>query len=81
MLEMLAAFSEMERSFVRERTTAGLASARGEGTTGGRPAKLDAVAVRQARALIAAGHTMADTAKRMHASRATLYRAFEASQG
>ncbi len=81
MLGMLAVFSEMERSFIRERTTAGLASARAKGRTGGRPAKLDAVAVRQARELIAAGHTMADTAKRMHVSRATLYRAFEASQG
>ncbi|WP_420370272.1 recombinase family protein [Curtobacterium sp. L1-20] len=75
MLGMLAVFAEMERSFMQERTKAGLAAARAEGRKGGRPPKLDEVGVRQARQLIVEGHSMADTAKRMHVSRATLYRA------
>jgi DNA invertase Pin-like site-specific DNA recombinase len=80
MLGMLAVFAEMERSFIRERTVAGLAAARKQGRTGGRPQKLDVVGVRQACQLIAEGHSMADTAKRMHVSRATLYRALGASK-
>jgi DNA invertase Pin-like site-specific DNA recombinase len=37
MLQMLAVFAEMERSFISERTTAGLAAKRAQGIVGGRP--------------------------------------------
>src|SRR5690606_2726 len=41
MLGMLAVFAQMERDFIVERTVAGLASAKAQGRTGGRPPKLD----------------------------------------
>jgi len=40
MMQMLGSFAEFERSMVRERTRAGLASARDRGVKVGRPAKL-----------------------------------------
>jgi DNA invertase Pin-like site-specific DNA recombinase len=41
MMQMLGSFAEFERSMVRERTRAGLASARDRGVKVGRPAKLN----------------------------------------
>jgi DNA invertase Pin-like site-specific DNA recombinase len=41
MLQMLGAFAEFERAMLRERTKAGLESARREGRIGGRPVKLN----------------------------------------
>lgn len=41
MLQMLGAFAEFERAMLRERTKAGLESARREGRIGGRPDKLN----------------------------------------
>ena len=40
MMQMLATFAEFERAMIRERTTAGLASARAQGRIGGRRPKL-----------------------------------------
>lgn len=40
MMQMLGAFAEFERAMIRERTRAGLASARKHGRVGGRPKKL-----------------------------------------
>lgn len=40
MMQMLGAFAEFEREMIRERTSAGLASARNEGRIGGRRPKL-----------------------------------------
>ncbi|GGR34575.1 recombinase family protein [Deinococcus ruber] len=40
MMQMVGAFAEFEREIIRERTRAGLASARLEGRIGGRPHKL-----------------------------------------
>src|SRR5271155_5411357 len=37
MMQMVGAFAEFERAMLRERTKAGLESARGEGRSGGRP--------------------------------------------
>ena len=42
MMQMVGAFAEFERAMLRERTKAGLDSARREGRIGGRPAKLTA---------------------------------------
>ena len=41
MMQMVGAFAEFEREMVRERTKAGLGSARAEGRVGGRPRKLN----------------------------------------
>jgi DNA invertase Pin-like site-specific DNA recombinase len=78
MLGMLAVFAEMERNFIRERTVAGLAAARAQGRSGGRPAKLDEKDVAHARRLIDGGDSVSDVAKRLKVSRATLYRALDA---
>jgi DNA invertase Pin-like site-specific DNA recombinase len=40
MMQMIGSFAEFERAILRERTRAGLESARGEGRTGGRRPKL-----------------------------------------
>jgi DNA invertase Pin-like site-specific DNA recombinase len=42
MMQMVGSFAEFERAMIRERTRAGLASARHEGRTGGRRHKLSA---------------------------------------
>src|SRR5207302_7887795 len=39
---MMAAFAELERDIIHERTMAGLAGAKAQGRTGGRPAVMDA---------------------------------------
>jgi DNA invertase Pin-like site-specific DNA recombinase len=46
-----AALAELERSIIRERTRAGLASARARGRKGGRPKKLDDLKWRAIRSL------------------------------
>jgi DNA invertase Pin-like site-specific DNA recombinase len=41
MMQMVGAFAEFERAMLRERTKAGLESARRDGRIGGRPPKLN----------------------------------------
>jgi len=48
---LFAALAEFERGLIRERTLAGLASARARGRQGGRPPKLDAASIRQLKAM------------------------------
>lgn len=48
---LFAALAEFERNLIRERTLAGLASARARGRDGGRPPKLDAAGIRQLKAM------------------------------
>jgi len=74
MLQMLAIFAEMERSFIVERTTAGLAAAKAQGRTGGRPKALDGKRAKQAQALRDAGESPADIARTLSVSVATVYR-------
>ncbi|MBC9935502.1 MULTISPECIES: recombinase family protein [unclassified Leucobacter] len=74
MLQMLAIFAEMERSFIRERTAAGLAEAKKAGRVGGRKAALDSKQVKQAQALREAGTSVPDISKTMGVSIATVYR-------
>lgn len=78
MLGMLAVFAQMEHDFIVERTVAGLAAAKSQGRSGGRPAKLDAKDIAHARRLIDEGDSIVEVAKRLKVSRATLYRALEA---
>jgi DNA invertase Pin-like site-specific DNA recombinase len=72
LLTMLAAVAEMERDLLLERTKAGLAHARAEGKTLGRPRKT----TQKARLAIVAAHTAGTTvsalAKAYGVSRATV---------
>ncbi|GAA1523075.1 DNA invertase Pin-like site-specific DNA recombinase [Microbacterium ginsengiterrae] len=74
MLQMLAIFAEMERSFIQERTRAGLAAAKAQGRTGGRPKATDRKQVRQAQSLRDAGEPVPDIARTLGVSIATVYR-------
>jgi len=67
MLTLLAAFAEMERSFIRERTKAGLERARKEGKRIGRPPY--PFPIDKVRALLAQGKTIADTWRLLKESR------------
>jgi DNA invertase Pin-like site-specific DNA recombinase len=73
-LEM-ARYLRDRRSKNSTSTRSGLETARRAGTTGGRPAILKAETLAQARQIIANGYTMADIAKAIGVSRATLYNA------
>lgn len=74
MLQMLAIFAELERSFTRERTVAGLAAARAQGRVGGRPKKVNDAKHRQAQKLRDAGESVPDIARSLGVSVATVYR-------
>ena len=73
---VFGALAEFERDIIRERTQAGLASARVRGRKGGRPKKLDTAAkVAMARALHAdTTHSIEEICTSVGVSRATLYR-------
>ncbi|ARJ06489.1 DNA-invertase [Cnuibacter physcomitrellae] len=74
MLQMLAIFAEMERSFIQERTVAGLAAAKAQGRVGGRPRKGDTALSRKAQTLRDGGHPVPEIAKTLEVSAATIYR-------
>ena len=71
---MMAAFAELERDMIRERTMAGLAAARAQGRTGGRPTVMspDLLAAAQARHIN--GESPTQIAKALGVSRASIYR-------
>src|SRR6476469_2627210 len=73
---VFGALAEFERDIIRERTQAGLASARARGRMGGRPKKLGTpTKVAMAQALYAdKANAIADICKALGISRATLYR-------
>ncbi|WP_417233032.1 recombinase family protein [Brevundimonas sp.] len=72
---LFAALAEFERGLIRERTMAGLASARARGRTGGRPRSLTDADLIAVKALLADEQiTVAEVAKRVGISPATLYR-------
>ncbi|MEV4130401.1 recombinase family protein [Nocardia sp. NPDC049707] len=74
MLTIMAAFAQLERDTMIERTRAGLAAAAANGRKGGRPRKVDDVDAAKARDLKAKGITAPDIAKMLGCSRATVYR-------
>ena len=78
MLTIMAAFAQLERDTMIERTRAGLAAAaangRKGGRKGGRPRKVDDADAAKARQLRAKGITASDIAKMLGVSRATAYR-------
>ena len=73
---IFAALAEFERNLIRERTVAGLKSARARGRKGGRPAKLSPKEIKTIRALLkTADVPVAEIAARFGIARSTLYRA------
>lgn len=73
---VFGALAEFERELIRERTMAGLASARSRGVRMGRPKALTADQLELARTLKAGGkHSTQKIADQLGVSRSTLYRA------
>jgi DNA invertase Pin-like site-specific DNA recombinase len=72
MLTMLAAVAEMERDLLVERTQAGLARAKAEGKTLGRPSKTTDEQRRQIVVDYAAGVSVSELARRFAVSRANI---------
>ena len=72
MLTMLAAVAEMERDLLVERTQSGLARAKAEGKTLGRPSKTNEAQRRQIVADYAAGVSVSELARRFEVSRANI---------
>ncbi len=71
---MMAAFAELERDIIHERTMAGLAAARTRGKVGGRPTVMDPDKLAAARARRARGESPAQIARALGVSRASVYR-------
>ena len=71
---MMAAFAELERDMLRERTMAGLAAARAQGRVGGRPVVMDADKIAAATARRANGESPTQIAQALGVSRASIYR-------
>ena len=77
---IFGALAEFERELIRERTMAGLASARARGRTGGRPRKLDNKKIANARRLLEdPNQSVTEVAGLLGVSRTTLYRALKHS--
>ncbi len=71
---MMAAFAELERDIIHERTMAGLAAARAQGKAGGRPTVMDPDKLAAAYARRARGENPTQIAKALGISRASVYR-------
>lgn len=74
MLTVMAAFAQLERDIMIERTRAGLAAAAANGRKGGRPRKVDDSDAAKARQLKEKDIAALDIAKMLGVSRATVYR-------
>lgn len=75
MFGIFASLAEFERELIRERTIAGLMSARARGRNGGRPYKMTVPQLRLAQAAMAKrGTRVGDLCKELGISRETLYR-------
>src|SRR5437588_5627336 len=72
---IFGALAEFERDIIRDRTKAGLASARSRGRLGGRPSVMDAKKLKMARSLYADAKTqVVEICEGLGISRATFYR-------
>ncbi len=74
MMQMLGSFAEFERAMVRERTQAGLRSARAQGRSGGRQPKLTPQQRTEVVAMLTAGRSAADVTRLFRVHRATISR-------
>ncbi|MBM9839266.1 recombinase family protein [Rhodococcus hoagii] len=79
MLTIMAAFAQLERDTMIERTRAGLDAAAANGRRGGRPRKVDDAAVARAVQLRDQGLAVPDIARVLGVSRATAYRHLSAA--
>ena len=78
---IFGALAEFERAIIGERTRAGLSAAKARGRQGGRPPKLTPQDLAAARAMLAdMSFTVADVARRLGVSPATLYRHLPAAR-
>jgi len=77
---MMAAFAELERDIIHERTMAGLAAAKAQGRVGGRPAVIDADKLAAAKARRARGESPTEIARALGVSRASVYRHLAAGE-
>ncbi|AYG03409.1 recombinase family protein [Gryllotalpicola protaetiae] len=75
MLTLIAAFAQLERDVIRQRTVAGLEAARARGRVGGRPKALNATLIEVCRARKKGGATARQLATELGVSVATVYRA------
>ena len=72
---IFGALAEFEKDIIRERTKAGLASARARGRLGGRPKKMDEKKIEMAKKLMSdPNNSIEEICKTFNISRATLYR-------
>ena len=79
---IFAALAEFERAIIRERTNAGLASARARGRLGGRPPALSADDLVQARAMLRdESISVQKIAERLGVAPSTLYRHLKGGRG
>jgi DNA invertase Pin-like site-specific DNA recombinase len=78
-LDIIAMVNELERQLVRERTMVGVYAARARGRVAGRPRALSATNVDRVLVLREQGATVREIAQELGTSRATIYRAIEAS--
>lgn len=74
MLTIMAAFAQLERDTIIERTRAGLAAAAENNRHGGRPRKVDDSTAAKVHELKAKGINATDIGKMLGVSRATVYR-------
>jgi len=75
LLTVMAAFAQLERDTIAERTRAGLDAAKAQGKVGGRPSVVDSKKLTQIKKLVASGdHSRSDIARMVGISPATLYR-------
>jgi DNA invertase Pin-like site-specific DNA recombinase len=73
-LQIFGALAEFERNIIRERTKAGLASARARGRLGGRPQKLSKDKIEMVKKLYdSKGHTVQEIADLVGISRVSVY--------
>jgi DNA invertase Pin-like site-specific DNA recombinase len=78
---MMAAFAELERDIIHERTIGGLAAARAQGRLGGRPTVMDPDTLAAAKARRAKGESPTQIAKSLGVSRASVYRHVDNPEG
>jgi DNA invertase Pin-like site-specific DNA recombinase len=71
---IFGALAQFERSLIRERTNAGLQSARARGRLGGRPKAMDQNKAEMARSLHQSKSSIQDICTTLNVSKATLYR-------
>jgi DNA invertase Pin-like site-specific DNA recombinase len=81
MWQMIGVLAELERSFISERTRAGVKDAQRRGVKFGRRPKLTALQIELARKQIKRGEDRGKVAESFKVNRTTLYRAITASAG